>query len=224
MKKLTVCVSLSYLVFSLSVMPGCDSKPADTPSKQTKPEAHDDHDHHEGDGHDHDDHKHGEDHDHDEKDGHEHKDDGHKHSHHPSHGPRGGHLIELGQEDYHAELVHDEASKRVGIYLLDARAKDSVASPMNELLLNLLVDGRPAQYKLLAAPANDGTSGNGSKFETTNEELCRLLTDGHAVSGRFNVLIDGKIFTGTIHHTGDHDHGPNEHHEARTEEPSHTVR
>ena len=53
----------------------------------------------------------------------EHKEgDGHAHAH-PAHGPHDGHLIELGEEEYHAELTHDDATKSVTVYLLDKETK-----------------------------------------------------------------------------------------------------
>ena len=43
----------------------------------------------------------------------------HDHGHaHPSEGPHHGALIELGKEDYHAEIVHDEKTDTVTIYIL----------------------------------------------------------------------------------------------------------
>ena len=33
---------------------------------------------------------------------------------HPTEGPHGGHLIELGNEEYHAELLHDPHSRAAG--------------------------------------------------------------------------------------------------------------
>ena len=61
--------------------------------------------------------------------------DDHAHDH-PSEGPHGGHLIELGNEEFHAELHHDDASKTVAIYILDKQAKNPVAIEETELTLN----------------------------------------------------------------------------------------
>ena len=57
--------------------------------------------------------------DHDQADGH----DGHAH---PEHGPNGGELFELGAEEYHAELLHDDDAQTVTINLLDSAAKEAV--------------------------------------------------------------------------------------------------
>src|SRR5438094_7539918 len=48
----------------------------------------------------------------------------HEHQHH---GPHNGHLMEIGDEEYHAEWTHDESGK-VTFYILDADAKTEVPS------------------------------------------------------------------------------------------------
>src|SRR5690242_18148959 len=72
--------------------------------------------------------------------------DHHEEEHaHPDEGPHDGHLIELGQEEYHAELVHDDASSTVTLYVLDSTARSAVAIEEETVKLNLVVDGKPAQ-------------------------------------------------------------------------------
>ncbi len=69
---------------------------------------------------------------------------------HPTEGPHHGTLIELGKEEYHAELVHDD--KMVTIYILDSAAKTAVPIDSLELVINLVHDGKPEQFKLAASP------------------------------------------------------------------------
>ena len=83
---------------------------------------------------------------------------GHAHAH-PTEGPHHGALIELGREDYHAELVHDEAANTVTIYILDGAAKDAVAIEAKQLTLNLLVGGKPQQFQLAAMPQSADPEG-----------------------------------------------------------------
>src|SRR5437867_4454418 len=58
---------------------------------------------------------------------------GQAHSH--EHGPHDGELIELGEEEYHAEVVFDEDSHKVTLYLLGDDAKSAVAIEAKELTL-----------------------------------------------------------------------------------------
>lgn len=130
----------------------------------------------------------------------------HSHDHdHPSTGPHKGSLIELGDEEYHAELLHDDAAHKVTIYLLDSKATGKATSSEAKIALNFVVDGKPQQFMLPAAPQADDAAGAASKFELVDEALCTAL-DAPKNAGKLNVTIGGKQYTGAL--AGDaHDHG-----------------
>jgi hypothetical protein len=132
----------------------------------------------------------------------EHADHDHAHAH-PDEGPHHGHLIELGEEEYHAELTHDEASKTVTVYLLGKDAKQPVAIGDPEIALNLAVDGQPLQATLTAQPQEGDAEGQASRFSLTDEKVLEALESPKA-TGRLTVTIEGKTYSGTIEH---HDHG-----------------
>lgn len=136
-----------------------------------------------------------------------HAGDGHDHGEHASEGPHHGHLIELGKEEYHAELVHDDATKSVTVYLLDGSAKASVAIPEQEVVLNLSVNGKPMQFKLPGTPQPTDPQGQCSKFSIVNEELLEAL-ESPKTTGRLNITIKNQPFSGTIEHEA---HGAHEH-------------
>ena len=125
------------------------------------------------------------------------------HEHHHEHGPHGGHIIELGEEEYHAELAHDEAAKTVTIYLLDKTAKVAVPIADPEIVLNLVVDGQPLQVKLAAAPQEGDPAGHSSRFSLADEKVLEAL-EAPKTTGRLNVTIGGKSYTGAVEH---HEHG-----------------
>lgn len=134
-------------------------------------------------------------------------DDGHDHSEHehPHAGPHGGQLVELGaNEEYHAELVHDEDIHHITIYILDGSAKNLVPIAEGELTLNMVSGEAPKQYKLQAAPQPTDPAEMASCFELTSEELGNDLHND-ASQGRITVMIGGKQFVGQIEHH-DHDH------------------
>ncbi len=138
-------------------------------------------------------HEHGDGHSHDTPDAHE----------HPSEGPHHGHLVELGKEEFHAELVHDKSS--VTIYLLDSTAKNAVAIDSTELIVNLKHDGKPEQFKLAAAAEPSDPAGKASKFVLQSEDFVKKLE--HAESdARLNVTINGTPYSGSLTHNHD-DHG-----------------
>lgn len=126
---------------------------------------------------------------------------------HAEEGPHHGHLIELGEEEYHAELTHDDATKTVTIYLLDKEAKAPVAIADAEIVLNLVVDGQPLQAKLAAAPQQGDSAGQSSRFSITDEKVLAAL-EAPKTTGRLNVTIAGKAYSGAVEH---HEHGEHKH-------------
>lgn len=122
---------------------------------------------------------------------------------HPSEGPHHGSLIELGKEEFHAELVHDD--KSVTIYVLDSVAKNPVPVDVSEVVINVLHDGKPEQFKLAAAPQESDPSGKSSRFVANDPELASHLDD-EAAAPKLAITISGKSYRGTITHEHDHAH------------------
>lgn len=124
---------------------------------------------------------------------------------HADEGPHHGQLIELGEEEYHAELTHDDATKSVTVYLLDKEAKAPVAIPDAEIVLNLAADGQPLQTKLAAAPQAGDPAGQASRFTVTDEKVLEVL-EAPKTTGRLNVTIGGKAYSGAVEHHADGEH------------------
>jgi hypothetical protein len=122
---------------------------------------------------------------------------------HASEGPHHGTLIELGNEAYHAELVHDENS--VTVYILDGGASKATPIEAAEVTINLVHDNKPAQFKLPAAPETDDPAAKSSRFVLQNTELVEGIEHDHGTA-KLNVMIDGKSYRGEIHHDHGHAH------------------
>jgi hypothetical protein len=131
---------------------------------------------------------------------------------HPSTGPHGGALIELGKEEYHAELIHDDAAGTVTIYILDHDATDFVAIDAKELRINLKHHGKGEQFVLDAAPQDADEKGKASRFVSKDKELGEDL-DHEDAEARLVVEIGGKSYTGEIKGDHDHDHDGHNHKE-----------
>jgi hypothetical protein len=136
--------------------------------------------------------------------GHEH---GHDHAHehaHGEHGPHDGHLIELGSGKYHAEVVHDDASMLVTIYLLGEDAKTAAPIAEESLIVSAVVEGKPQQFQLAAKPLEGEPEGQSSRFELTDAGLVTAI-DNPDSKARFSVTIDGSPYVAEIeaHH---HEH------------------
>lgn len=125
---------------------------------------------------------------------------------HAEEGPHHGQLVELGKEEYHAEVVHDEANGSVTIYLLDSSAKNAVPSDATELTISLKHDGQPEQFTLAASPAEGDPEGKASRFASTEKELGDDL-DAEGADPRLTVKINGKSYSGAMTHShGEHSH------------------
>jgi len=146
--------------------------------------------------------------DHDDHEGHDHSGHGH-----PSEGPHHGDLVELGNEEYHAEVVHNEDSGSLEIYILDAAATKQVAIDATTLSINITHDGEPEQFTLTATPDDGDEVGKSSRFVAYDEGLAEHLNE-EGTSPRMFVKINGKSYRGEIKHDHDHeghDHGHDDH-------------
>lgn len=121
---------------------------------------------------------------------------------HPSEGPHHGDLVELGNEEFHAEVVHDEVHATVTIYILDGSATRQVATDASELIINVTHDGNPMQFLVAAKPDDGDESGRSSRFVSEDKELAGHLDDRS--SPRLVVKINGKSYRGEIAHSHDH--------------------
>jgi ABC-type oligopeptide transport system substrate-binding subunit len=121
-------------------------------------------------------------------------------------GPHKGTLIELGEEEYHAEFVLDEKKHTVSIYLMDGEVKNYVAIPAKEIMVTLKHDGKTESFKLKAKAQKTDPAGMSSMFTLTDEEFVGDLQ--HKGSDpRLLLKIDGKPFTAKIElDHKDHDH------------------
>lgn len=124
---------------------------------------------------------------------------GHEEHGHATEGPHGGHLIELGKEEYHAEMVHDDAAGTVTIYVLDSSAKKPVAIEASEIVINLKHAGKPEQFKLAASPDQGDPAGKSSRFMSNDKELGEDL-DAEGADAQLMLEINGTQYRGAMHH------------------------
>jgi hypothetical protein len=114
-------------------------------------------------------------------------------------GPHGGHVIELGADEYHAELVLDKDAGTATIYLLDSAAKEAVAIEATEIALNTRHDGQARQYPLAASPEAGNQPGTSSRFVSSDNQLITLLATGHA-DAELVLEINQKQYRGKVGH------------------------
>ena len=118
---------------------------------------------------------------------------------HGHEGPHGGHLIEIGDHEYHGEAVHDEAKGTVTIYILDKTAKKAHPIEAKEVVINIAHAGKAEQFKLAASPDAGDPEGKSSRFVSNDKHLHDDLHEKNA-KARLVVSIGGKSYTAEIHH------------------------
>ena len=137
--------------------------------------------------------------------------EGHDHAAHghATEGPHHGVLVELGNEEYHVEVVHDDATGIVTVYLLDSHAEKTVTTTATEAVINLKHGDTAEQFKLAAQPEEGNPAGQTSRFTLTDKELVEHLHEA-AAGAKLNITIGDTPYTGAIpaeDHAA-HDHPP----------------
>jgi hypothetical protein len=133
------------------------------------------------------------------------KDEPHDHEH----GPHSGHLVELGEEEYHAEVVFDPKDAKITIYLLDSSAKKPAATDAKEVKLELTIAGQAKSFAAKPAAESGDPPGKSSRFEIAgNSDIKAKIKDEEDLKGSVTVTINGKTYTGRIVHEHEHESAP----------------
>jgi hypothetical protein len=117
---------------------------------------------------------------------------------HPTHGPHDGDLIELGNEEYHAEIVRSETA--VTVYLLDGAAKMGPTIEGESINLNLSHHGDAKQYALTGV-ADEDAPGKFAEFTSSDEEMLAIVKEDNHLDISVSIEIDGTNFRGTLAHS-----------------------
>jgi hypothetical protein len=128
----------------------------------------------------------------------------HTHSH-AEHGPHGGQVLGLGDEEYHAEFVLDEASGKVTVYLLDKDIKTNAAaaSAQETIAIEAKSGEETKTYELAAVNRTAGDMPTAQQFELVDKELHGPIETNLAT---LKVTIAGKEFVQKINFES-HGHG-----------------
>lgn len=127
------------------------------------------------------------------------------HGHAHVHGPHDGHIVELGHEEYHAEVVFDAAARKLTVYLLGADVK--TPQLLAEPSLSVHLEGGPAPVSLTlnAEPLEGEADGQSSRF-SLSEGVPETIKDIEDVHGEVVVTIADKQYKGEIGHDHAHAH------------------
>lgn len=126
----------------------------------------------------------------------------HAHSH-DAHGPNNGELLEIGRGEYHAELVVDEESNQVAVYLLDSTLKSYISIDAAYLVVNFKAGNKPVQVKMLPVPQDADAKNLSSRFSLVSPELFTALHDPKS-DAKLSLRIGKKSYISKLSHSHDH--------------------
>ena len=125
---------------------------------------------------------------------------------HGAKGPHGGSIVELGDEEYHAEVVVDADAHTLRVFVLGKDAK--TASPIAAKEVTITPEEKKA-LTLKAVPLDGEGADKSSRFELVDEAAVHSLLDAGMLHGNLNVKIGDKPYSGHIDYHLDgihHDH------------------
>jgi hypothetical protein len=132
---------------------------------------------------------------------------------HSEYGPHGGHLVELGEEEYHAEVILNPKTKDVTVYILGPDAKKPEPIDAKEVTLELTIDGKVRPHTATPSPQTGDPPGMASRFVLADDpDIKAKIADEHELEGHVKVTVKGKAYSGEI----EHEHAGNDEHRAQT--------
>jgi hypothetical protein len=135
----------------------------------------------------------------------------HEEHDHGAKGPHGGSIVELGDEEYHAEVVVDADAHTLRVFVLGKDAKTASPIAAKEVLIT------PEEKKALtlkAVPLEGEGEEKSSRFELVDEAAVHSLLDAGMIHGNLNVKIGDKPYSGHIDY-----HLDGVHHDHKDEKP-----
>ncbi len=132
----------------------------------------------------------------------------HAHSHDT--GPAGGHIIELGDEQYHVEWLHDDEEGRLTFIVRDGDVKEEVPIDADHLTVELTVkndQGEDVSQEIeIPAIGRTDEKPQTARFELVDKAAIVSIVGGKDVKVMLHVPIGEEDFSAEIKHDAHHGH------------------
>lgn len=128
------------------------------------------------------------------------------------HGPHDGHVIELGDEEYHAEVVMG-ADRKLTVYILGPDGSSAAPIAAESITVNLEAGGETTALTLRAVPQEGESDGQSSRFELTEGSVPESVHNIEDVQGDLVIAVGDKTYEAEIGHDHAHDHSHEHGHE-----------
>lgn len=141
-------------------------------------------------------------------DAHEHAHSDHGHSH--DEGPSGGHVITLGDEEYHIEWLHDDEEGVLTFTVLDAAMKNEVPIDAENIVIDLTLENeageKQTQQVLIPAEGRTAENPKTARFSLADKAAAFNIVENEKIDAMLTVNINGKDFSAKIAHDAHHGH------------------
>jgi hypothetical protein len=150
---------------------------------------------------------------------------------HPTEGAHGGHLYDLGDHQFFAELVFDPETRKITIYTVqhdDIKQPAPMDADGAQLVLEAPGPGGEEQevkLPLTARPQQGDPEGQASQFELAGDQLPAEFTGEEQLHGDLRFTHDGETFEAHLepHEHDEHGHPvPHDHDEHDHDRPAGT--
>ncbi|QDT43270.1 hypothetical protein Pan241w_33700 [Gimesia alba] len=136
----------------------------------------------------------------------------HAHDHAHEHGPNGGHLLEVGEEQYHMEVVFDNGKRTLTAFILGPDAKTPFPIEGESIDFDLEVGDDEHEIPLAAKPLEGEKEGKSSRFVAEGKAIPDSIKAESDLNGHFHLDVGEDHFHVDLEH-GDHDHGDHKGHD-----------
>jgi len=117
--------------------------------------------------------------------------DHHEHEH--GEGPHHGQLVELGEDEFHAELVLDDKAHTLRMYLLGSDAKSEATTAATEILIT-----KEDTTTVTLKPAAGSEAGKHTVFELVDEKVVHELAEAGFLHGTLVLTIGEKPYSAEL--------------------------
>lgn len=137
----------------------------------------------------------------------------HAHDHAHEHGPNGGHLLEVGEEQYHVEVVFDEKGRTLTAFILGPDAKTAYPIAGESIDFDMEIGDKEHEIPLEAKPLEGEKDGKSSRFVAEGKAVPESIKKESDLNGHFHLDIGDDHFHVDLKHDDHegHDHAEHDH-------------
>ena len=124
-----------------------------------------------------------------------------------SHGPHGGHNLEISQAvPYSLEFTPDETAGKIIVYVYENSGKAPLAIPVDQISATFEFVGSSFDSTFYADPRNNDPPGCSSRFSIKFSDLPQQLMNVSEFNITLSYIVGEQTITALLQHKNDHSH------------------